>query len=55
MVIEYGHGLRVTIEPFTRFFRRVILSRTPSHQDGYEAIALFSDGLLAYTAQGENA
>ncbi|CAL5002428.1 unnamed protein product [Urochloa decumbens] len=43
------------IPPFSRILRRVVLSRTPSHLDGYEAIALFSDGLLAYTAQEDNA
>ncbi|CAL4962206.1 unnamed protein product [Urochloa decumbens] len=42
--------LSVTLDPFTRFFRRVVLSRTPAHHDGYEAIAIFSDGLLAYTS-----
>ncbi|RCV23517.1 hypothetical protein SETIT_5G012400v2 [Setaria italica] len=44
----------VVFPPFTRDVRRVVLSRTPSHADGYEAIALFSDGLLTYTTQGEN-
>ncbi|RCV18670.1 hypothetical protein SETIT_3G320900v2 [Setaria italica] len=46
--------LSVIFPPFARDIRRVVLSRTPSHADGYEAIALFSDGLLTYIAEGEN-
>ncbi|CAL4988754.1 unnamed protein product [Urochloa decumbens] len=48
-------SLSAFIPPFSRILCRVVLSRTPSHLDGYEAIALFSDGLLAYTAQEDNA
>lgn len=40
--------------PYVRFVRRVVLSRTPSHADGYEAITLFSDGLIAYTTHGQS-
>uniref|UniRef100_K4AJI1 KIB1-4 beta-propeller domain-containing protein n=1 Tax=Setaria italica TaxID=4555 RepID=K4AJI1_SETIT len=46
--------LSVIFPPFACDVRRVVLSRTPSHADGNEAIALFSDGLLTYTARGEN-
>lgn len=38
----------------TRTLRRVVLCRTPSNTCGYLAIALFSDGLLAYTANDDN-
>ncbi|RCV10409.1 hypothetical protein SETIT_2G110100v2 [Setaria italica] len=46
--------LSVIFPPFARDVRRVVLPRTPSHADGNEAITLFSDGLLTYTAQGEH-
>uniref|UniRef100_K3YD11 KIB1-4 beta-propeller domain-containing protein n=1 Tax=Setaria italica TaxID=4555 RepID=K3YD11_SETIT len=46
--------LSVIFPPFARDVWCIVLSRTPSHKDGYEAIALFSDGLLTYTTQGEH-
>ncbi|CAM0152103.1 unnamed protein product [Urochloa decumbens] len=46
--------LSVTFDPFTCFIQRVVLTRTPSQHNGYEAIAIFSFGLLAYTSDGED-
>ncbi|RCV18049.1 hypothetical protein SETIT_3G269300v2 [Setaria italica] len=43
--------LTVIFSPFSHDVRRVVLSQMPSHADGYEAITLFSNGLLTHTAQ----
>ena len=46
--------LSLTFDPFTRFLRRIVICRTPAQRDGYEAIAMFSDGLLTYTSENDS-
>ena len=49
--VNRHHHLEVVYEPFSRTLQRVVLCETPSSRNGHFAIALFSDGLMAFTSR----
>lgn len=51
-VVHNSYSLEILSDPCNRNLRRVVLNRTPCSIDGIFAIALLSDGLMAYMSQG---
>ncbi|CAL5017646.1 unnamed protein product [Urochloa decumbens] len=53
--INQHYDLEIVTKSCVRRLRRVVLCRTPLSSLGHAAIALFDDGLIAYTSKSEKA